>query len=85
MGNNIKLTLDSMLSRVFEIQVNQNGRLKVSTSLFHQIQRPSVFNKEIIIKSNQEVGVFIGFHREIALNARHTCKGTFLTFIALTM
>jgi hypothetical protein len=68
-----KLALNSMFGGVFEIQINEDGGTEISPSLFHQVQRTSVLNKEIVMEQVQELRVFFRADGEVSFERCHTC------------
>jgi hypothetical protein len=76
-----KLALNGPLNRVFEVEINQNRRLKITATLLDQIQRTTLLRKQVFVEEVKKVGIVIILHHELASHGAHSCEGTGIPFL----
>jgi len=70
-----KLALNGPLNRVFEVQINQNRRLKITTTLFHQIKGTALLREQVFVEKVKEVGVVVILDHELTAHGAHSSEG----------
>ena len=70
-----KLALNGPLNRVFEVQINQDRRLKITTALFHQIEGAALLREQVFVEKVKEVGVVVILDHELSSHGAHSSEG----------
>ena len=69
-----KLALNGPLNRVFEVQINQDRRLKITTTLFHQIEGAALLREQVFVEKVKEVGVVVILDHELSSHGAHSSE-----------
>ena len=69
-----KLALNGPLNRVFEVQINQNRRLKITTALFYQIEGTALLREQVFVEEVKKVRIVIILHHELASHGAHSSE-----------
>ena len=76
-----KLALNGPLNRVFEVQINQNRRLKITAALFHQIKGAALLREQVFVEKVKEVGVVVVLDHELASHGAHSSERAGVTLL----
>jgi len=76
-----KLALNGPLNRVFEVQINQNRRLKITAALFHQIEGTALLREQVFVEKVKEVGVVVVLDHELASHRAHSSERAGVTLL----
>jgi hypothetical protein len=79
------LALNGPLNRVFEVQINQNRRLKITTTLFHQIEGTALLREQVFVEKVKEVGVVVILDHELASHGAHSSERAGISLLRHTM
>ena len=69
-----KLALNGPLNRVFEVQINQDRRLKITTTLFHQIEGAALLREQVFVEKVKEVGIVVILDHELSSHGAHSSE-----------
>lgn len=74
-----KLALNGPLNGVFEVKINQNRRLKITATLFYQIERAALLREQVFMEEVKEMGIFLIIHHELTAHGAHSSERARIT------
>jgi hypothetical protein len=68
-----------------EVEINKKWLGRIQTRLLDQVERPTLLNKEIVVKMINKLRILIVLDEPTSLQSPHTTEGSFLRMTLATL